>query len=238
MLIHLGTSPFSPVRTLPGLWLQPHRLCLSCSGPGSVISHLIFLSLLRTLHNTDVAQMDMHIHGFSQSGMALEVQETVYFFKGSKPEVSLDCGLLIPGPLWWPSASLAPGLVSGTPWVPGLHLGKQMYVSGMYVHWVADSGQRKKSIKCCINCCCSVTQLCPTPWTAAHQASLSFTIFQSFLKLMSIESMMPSNHLILCSHLLLPSIFPSIRVLSNESALCIRWPSIGASASVLPNDFL
>ena len=100
VLIHLGTSPFSPVRTLPGLWLQPHRLCLSCSGPGSVISHLIFLSLLRTLNNTDVAQMDMHIHGFSQSGMALEVQETVYFFKGSKPEVSLDCGLLIPGPLW------------------------------------------------------------------------------------------------------------------------------------------
>ena len=63
-----------------------------------------------------------------------------------------------------------------------------------------------------------------TPWTAASQASLSFTISQSFLKLMSIELMMPSNHLILCYPLLLSSIFPSIRVFSNESALYIRWP--------------
>ena len=63
------------------------------------------------------------------------------------------------------------------------------------------------------------------PWTAALQASLSFTISQSLLKLMSIESVMPSNHLILCHPLLLlPSIFPSIRVFSSESALCIRWP--------------
>ena len=64
-----------------------------------------------------------------------------------------------------------------------------------------------------------------TPWTAAHQASLSITNSQSLLKLMSIESEMPSNHLILCRPLLLPpSIFPSIRVFSNESVLCIRWP--------------
>ena len=65
-----------------------------------------------------------------------------------------------------------------------------------------------------------------TPWTAAIQPSLSFTSFmsQSLLKLMSIESVMPSNHLILCRPLLLlPSIFPSIRVFSNESVLCIRW---------------
>ena len=63
------------------------------------------------------------------------------------------------------------------------------------------------------------------PWTAAHQASLSFTIFQSLLKLMSIESVMPSNHCILCHPLLLlPSIFPSIRVFSNGSVLHIRWP--------------
>ena len=63
------------------------------------------------------------------------------------------------------------------------------------------------------------------PWTAAHQASLSFTISQSFLKLVSTELLMPSNHLILCHPLLLlPSIFPSIRVFSNESALHIRWP--------------
>ena len=63
-----------------------------------------------------------------------------------------------------------------------------------------------------------------TPWTAACQASLSITNPQSLPKLMSIESMMPSSHLILCHPLLLPpSIFPSIRVFSNESALCIRW---------------
>ena len=75
-----------------------------------------------------------------------------------------------------------------------------------------------------------------TPWTAAHQASLS-TFSRSLLKLMSIESVMPSNHLILYHPLLLlPSIFLSIRVFSNESVLCIRWQSIGvsASASVLP----
>ena len=64
-----------------------------------------------------------------------------------------------------------------------------------------------------------------TPWTAAWQASLSFTVSQSLLKLMSIESVMPSNHLILCYPLLLlPSIIPSIRVFSNELALHIRWP--------------
>ena len=63
-----------------------------------------------------------------------------------------------------------------------------------------------------------------TPWTAACQAFLSFTISWSLLKPIPIESVMPSNHLILCCLLLLPSIFPSIRVFSNESALCIRWP--------------
>ena len=64
-----------------------------------------------------------------------------------------------------------------------------------------------------------------TPWIAAHQASPSITNSQSLLKLMSIESVMPSNHLILCRPLLLPpSIFPSIRVFSNESVLRIRWP--------------
>ena len=64
-----------------------------------------------------------------------------------------------------------------------------------------------------------------TPWTAARQASLSITNFQSLPKLMSIESVMPSNHLILCHPLLLPlSIFPSIRVFSNESTLPMRWP--------------
>ena len=63
-----------------------------------------------------------------------------------------------------------------------------------------------------------------TPWTTARQASLSLTNSQSLLKLVSFESVMPSNHLILCHPLLLPSIFPRIRVFSNESALRIRWP--------------
>ena len=64
-----------------------------------------------------------------------------------------------------------------------------------------------------------------TPWTVAHQASLSITSSWNLLKLMSIESMMPSNHLVLyCPILLLPSIFPSIRVFANESTLHTRWP--------------
>ena len=72
---------------------------------------------------------------------------------------------------------------------------------------------------------CSVVSDSVTPWTAAHQASLSITNYQSLPKLMSTEAVMPSNHLILCHPLLLlPSIFPSIKDFSNESALCIRWP--------------
>ena len=67
-------------------------------------------------------------------------------------------------------------------------------------------------------------QLLETPWTAALQASLSFTISQNLFKLMSIESVMPPNHLILCCPLLLPSIFPSIRVFSKERALHLKWP--------------
>ena len=68
--------------------------------------------------------------------------------------------------------------------------------------------------------------LSPTPWTAALQAPLSFTISRSLLRFMSIESVILSNHFILCCpFLLLPSIFPSIRVFSNESTLCSRWPN-------------
>ena len=73
------------------------------------------------------------------------------------------------------------------------------------------------------------------PWTATLQASLSITNSQSLLKLMSIESVIPFNHLILCLPLLLLlSIFPSIRVFSNESVLCIRWPEYWSFSSVLP----
>ena len=79
-----------------------------------------------------------------------------------------------------------------------------------------------------------------TPWTEAHQASLSITSSQSLLKLMSIELVIPSKHLILCHpHLLLPSIFPSIRVFSNESVLDIGWPKYwGFSFSInLSNEY-
>ena len=86
----------------------------------------------------------------------------------------------------------------------------------------------------------SVTQSCPTfcdPWTAAHQASLSITNSWSLLKLMSIALVMPSNHLILCRPLLPPSIFPSIRVFSNELILCIRWPKYWSfSFSISPSN--
>ena len=77
-----------------------------------------------------------------------------------------------------------------------------------------------------------------TLWTAAHQASLSITNSQSLLKLMSIELVMPCNHLILCHPLLfLPSIFPSIRVFSDESVLCIRWPKYWSfSFSISPSN--
>ena len=77
-----------------------------------------------------------------------------------------------------------------------------------------------------------------TPWTAARQASLSITNSWNLLKLMSIESVMPSNHLILCRPLLLPpSIFPSIRVFSNESVLHIRWPKYWSfSFSISPSN--
>ena len=102
------------------------------------------------------------------------------------------------------------------------------------VHGVAKSqtqlSELSTSVLFMYRCLCigsvqslSHVQLFATPWTAAHQASLSITNSWSLLKLMSIESVMPSNHLILCrSLLLLPSIFPSIRVFSNESDLRIR----------------
>ena len=93
-------------------------------------------------------------------------------------------------------------------------------------------------LACC--CCCSLVKSCPAlcnPMDCSILGSLSFTITQSLLRLMSTESVMPSNHLILCYSLLhLPSIFPSIRVFCRESALRIRWPKYGTStaAEVLP----
>ena len=84
----------------------------------------------------------------------------------------------------------------------------------------------------------SRVRLFATPWTAASQTSLSITNFQSLLELMSVESVMPSNHLILCHPLiLLPSIFPNIRVFSSESVLHIRWPKCWSfSFSISPSN--
>ena len=85
-----------------------------------------------------------------------------------------------------------------------------------------------------------VSQSCPTlcdPWTATCHASLSITNSRSLLKLVSIELVMPSNHLILCRPLLLPSVFPSSRFFSHESALCIRWPKYWSlSFSISPSN--
>ena len=106
-------------------------------------------------------------------------------------------------------------------------------IRGEWIHvyaWVSPFTVHQKLSQHCELAISSVqslsrVQLFVTPWTAACQASLSITNSRSLLKLMSIESVMPSNHLILCRPpLLLPSVFPSFRVFPNESALCIRWP--------------
>ena len=97
--------------------------------------------------------------------------------------------------------------------------------------------RRRDSVTLVVAQSLSHVQLFVTPWTAAHQASLFFSISWSLLKLMYTESVRPSNPLVLCRPLLLlPSVFPSIWVFSNESALCIRYQcqSLGASAPVLP----
>ena len=96
-------------------------------------------------------------------------------------------------------------------------------------------------LECCVVQPLSRVRLFVIPWAAAHQASLSFTNSQILLKLISVELVMPSYHLILCCPLfLLPSVFPSIRVFSNESAFCIRWPEYWSfSFSIRPSsDYL
>ena len=84
----------------------------------------------------------------------------------------------------------------------------------------------------------SCVQFFVTPWTAAHQVSLSFTVSWSMLRLVSIESVMPSNHLIICPpYLFLSSVFPSIRVFSSESAYCVKWPKYWSfSFSISPSN--
>ena len=101
--------------------------------------------------------------------------------------------------------------------------------------WLVGGGQKKAGISSVQSL--SHVQLIANPWTAAHQASLSIANSQNLFKCMSIESVMPSNHLILCRPLLLPSIFPSIMVFSNESVLPIRWPKYWSfSFSISPSN--
>ena len=96
--------------------------------------------------------------------------------------------------------------------------------AGAIAHRVSTGSDAGLIKVCCVQLLSRVHPLV-TPWTAVHQASLSITISQSLLKLLSIESMMPSNQLILCHPLLLlPSIFPSIRIFPSKLALCIKWP--------------
>ena len=126
-------------------------------------------------------------------------------------------------------------LVSGCIWDAREILQGGLERSGPDSHWgwVSEWSRAQQHL----SCYCSVSKLCPAPWTAARQASLSFTISWNLLKLMSIELVMPSNHLILCLPLLLPSIFPSIRVFSKESVLPIRWPKYWSfSISVSPSN--
>ena len=109
----------------------------------------------------------------------------------------------------------------------------------MFFHSPPSPSSRSSLVPCSVQFSHSVVSNSVTPWTVASQASVSITNSRSLPKLMSIELMIPSNHLILCHPLLfLPSIFPSIRVFSNESCLCIRWPkywsfSFNISSSLL-----
>ena len=123
-------------------------------------------------------------------------------------------------------------LAKATPWVTALGQGETSRAEwGKFPaiqyqgwsHWFVVIAQSLSHVR-----------LFATPWTAARQVSLSFTISQSLLKLMSIESLMPSSHLILCCPLLLPTIFPSIRVFSNESALHIRWSKYASVSTLDP----
>ena len=98
---------------------------------------------------------------------------------------------------------------------------------------------KKVTFEVVVICSVSPVWLSMTPWTAAHQVSLSFTISQRLLlNLGSIKSVMPSNHLILSCPLLLLSVFPSIRVFSSESALCIRWPKDWSFSISPSSDYL
>ena len=117
---------------------------------------------------------------------------------------------------WVAMSTLGNSMDCSTPGSSVLHY--LLEFAQIRVHWVNLFQFSSVQLLSCV-------RFFETPWTAACEASLFITNSRSLLKLMSIESVMPSNHLILCHPLLLlPSIFPSIRVFSNESVLCIKWP--------------
>ena len=140
-----------------------------------------------------------------------------------------------------PSVQFSCSVVSDsvTPWTAAHQASLSFTISQSLLKFMKINNWIKTPLKCDQSCqLLSHVQLFATPWVAAHQASLSIPNSQSSPKLMCIELVMPSSHLILCHLLLLlPSIFPIIRVFSNESALHIRWPKYwGFSFSISPSN--
>ena len=136
----------------------------------------------------------------------------------------MDCSYQVPLSMGFSSQEYCSGLSfppPGESFQPRYWIHVNCIADGFFTHWATWETQVRFSSVQSLSC----VQLFGTLWTAACQASLYITNSRSLPKLMSIESVMPSNHLILCHPLLLlPSIFPNIRVFSNESALRMRWP--------------
>ena len=157
--------------------------------------------------------------------MAQDSQRALLFQPHGKPQISLQVTY---GPIW-------KGEIEKKPRIAQMKQSRNTYPSLIQPHF------RLPTIEVSIVLSpvqLSHIRLFATPWTAARQATLSITNSQSLFKLMSIESVMPSNHLILCQPLLLlPSIFPSIKVYSNGSVLLIRWPKYWSfSFSISPSN--
>ena len=183
-----------------------------------VVSCCLFAKSYITLSDSkDYSPPDSSVHGISQARILKWV--AISFFQGIIPTQGSS-----PGLLHWQVGSL-PLSYQGSPRFNCA--GIKVHLGFLYYLVQFSSVQLLSRVP-----------LFATPWTAACQASLSITNFRSLLRLMSIKLVMPSNHLILChSLLLLPSIFPSIRVFSNESALWIRWPKYWSfSFSISPSN--
>ena len=141
---------------------------------------------------------------------------------------------------------MSPGFLTSLLWLPAVPRTGEPFRTWalairLHLVWILFHEDSRRATQYPFQLSLSHVQLFVTPWTAAHQASLSFTISWNLLKLMFIESVMPSNHLILCcSLLLLPSIYPRIKVFSNELAPHIRWPKYWSfSFSISPfNEYL